>query len=221
MVWFKGLNAHAAGMADALVLRNALFQLAANVLPFPDGFGDGRRFFNGCRRSHGFGWFDRFRVLNRLGLPDFLPDGFCFRNSFFRLGTKPFLHPAAHIFDNGGQALRRRQPGGPARTQIQRPHGPNVFGFGRCCIFRHRFTTASETELGQIIAQPLQFNGRLALVRIRHSLAQQFSVISKDANPLAAPRNGDVKLTAASEREEATSKTSSTVLLWELCDVTA
>ena len=62
---------------------------------------------------------------------------------------------------------------------------------------------ADETELGQVIAQCLQFDGGLAFVRIGDAAGQQIGVIGEDLDALATSRDGDVKLFAVDGGERA------------------
>ncbi len=57
-----------------------------------------------------------------------------------------------------------------------------------------RFLTGEETELGQAVAEGLQFDGGLARVRIRDAAGEQIGVIGEDMAAFAATRDGDVKL---------------------------
>ena len=53
---------------------------------------------------------------------------------------------------------------------------------------------AVETELGQVIAQRLQFDGGLAFVRISDAAGEQFGIIGENVDTFAATRNRNVKL---------------------------
>jgi len=77
------------------------------TLYLPDGFSGRGRLLNRFRWLNGFGWLNAF-VFDGLGMANLSGDDFLRRNGLFFLNTKPFLHPAAHLFNGIGQPLCRR-----------------------------------------------------------------------------------------------------------------
>jgi len=133
-----------------------------------------------------------FGLLDRLGLPDFFGD------HFRLLDADPFSEPAAQVLDDLSQALHRSQASqsrGPCLTH--RTHRAEVLTHVHCwrrSLFFQPFLPGNETELGQAIAEGLQFDGGLAFVRIPDAAGEQIGVISEDVDALTATGNGNVKL---------------------------
>ncbi len=142
-----------------------------------------------------------FSLLDRLGLFDGL--GNLFRDCFTVAVRKDFTEPAAHVLDDLSQALHRSeasQARGPCLT-----HGadcPKILAHGGrwrlVAVRKHFFQPflGDETELGQAIAEGLQFDSGLACVRVGDAACEQVGVIGEDVDALTATGNGNVKLLA-------------------------
>ena len=172
MEWVEGLVSNAVRVTRLLSLSAVLFNALAHLLA--------------QRAAH------LLRRLDRLGLRGLLSD--FFRDDFFGFETEVFAHPAAHLFSDLGESLHRRQPGCPILAHGHRAHGadrPKILarrGRRRLVVVRKHFL-ADETELGQVIAQCLQFDGGLAFVRIGDAAGQQIGVIGEDLDALATSRD--------------------------------
>ena len=160
----------------------------------------------------GVGLPNFLRWLDGLGLHDFFSslDGFR-RFDFFSGGLlwfngNPLAEPAVDFLDHLHQPLNSGQAGEPRWTRrTDRPRGAKIEarrGCQRLVAVRRHFL-ADEAEFGQVIAQALQFDGGLALVRIRDAAGEQIGVIGEDVDALAATGNGNVKLFAVDGAERA------------------
>ena len=161
------------------MLRLLLCDLPAQ--PLTGGFLDGGR--------------NLFGLLDRLSLRGFFGD--LFRDCL--AVRKDFSEPVAHVLDELSQALHRGKAGQARGACLtHRTHGPEVIAGDhhrrRSFFFQPFFP--NETELGQAVAEGLQFDSGLARVRIRNPPGEQIGVIGEDVDAFPATGNGNVKLLA-------------------------